>query len=62
VNAVHILITSFFKIHFNIILPSAHRSAKWYIFFMFWDFYMHFSSLLCMLHTLFIISSCVWSP
>jgi hypothetical protein len=29
INAVHTIPSYFYKIHFNIILPSTHKSIKW---------------------------------
>jgi len=49
-ESVHIVSRCFFKIHFNIILPSTPRSYNWSFRQIFQQkLYMHFISLLCTL-------------
>jgi len=57
-NSVHTLITYFFGIHFNIILPSTSNSPKWFRLFSFFfqvKFYTHFLSLQYVLRALYIL-------
>jgi len=61
IDPAHTLTSSFFKIHFNIILSSTPRSPKWSHPFRFsvWTFVGIFLSLSCVLHILSITSSVV---
>jgi len=63
INPFHNFATCFTKIHFNIILPSTSRFPNSLpLEFSYQNFFMHFSSLPCVLHALTISSSLTWSP